>query len=186
MKKIEFGFNGDDKLNATWSEIEFYNGEYLCTVSCNGENFLVTRIVDSNKGLNGQIDVREVIQDYYIDGSYLTYANKEKTILCRKMEEYLNKEKIRVELKENNVLEKLREAGFPAYTSHLPKIESDTEEFAEIVTSIRPEIFKKLKDSKKTGFGISMYYMAEEIKKLREEIETLKAENNEIRAGKYR
>ncbi len=90
MKKIDFGFNDDDRLNAQWSGIEFYNGEYLDVVACENMSFLITRIIDSYRGLNGNIDVREIAQDYYADGSYETYANREKNDTCKKIEEFLN------------------------------------------------------------------------------------------------
>ena len=178
MKKIEFGYNTDKRLNATWSEIEPYNGEYLDKINCENMDFLITRVVDSYHGLNGSIDVREVIQDYYADGSYVTYANKEKNGLCQKLEEFLNQGKIKEKLKNERALEVLRDAEFPAYTSRLLNIEPKTEEFAEVVTSIKPEMFKKLKDSKK-NFGMSMFNMHEEIQRLYKEIEKLKLHSDE-------
>lgn len=185
MKKIEFGYNTDNKLNATFSEIEFYNGEYLDTINCNEMDFLVTRIVDSYHGLDGDIDVREVAQDYYADGSYVTYANKEKNDLCKKLEEFLNKDKIKDKLKEERALDVLRDAGFSAYTSYLLKIESKTEEYHEIVTSIKPEVFKKLKDSKKKSMSMSTFYMGEEIQRLYKEIERLKSNSDEIKSERH-
>ena len=70
MKKIEFGFNDDKRLNGSWSGIEFYNGEYLDVIGYEEMDLLVTKIVDSLHGLNGKIDVREIAQDYYSDGSF--------------------------------------------------------------------------------------------------------------------
>jgi len=75
MKKIDFGFNDDRRLNSSFSRISPYNGEYLDLVGCNDYDFLITRIVDWQRGLNGNIDVREVAQDFYKDGSYVNYAN---------------------------------------------------------------------------------------------------------------
>ena len=178
MKKLEFGYNTDDRLNATWSEIEAYNGEYLDTVNFQDRDFLVTRIVDSLKGLNGAIDVREVAQDYYSDGSYLTYANKEKDSVCNRLELFLNNPKIREQLKDKRVLEILRDNNFPAYSSRLLQIESKSEEIPEVVTSVRPEMFKKLKDSKRMTLGMSIYNMTEEIQRLNAQIEILQAKSN--------
>ncbi len=178
MKKIEFGYNTDKNLNATWLEPEPYNGEYLDTINYKDRDFLVTRIVDSLKGLDGAIDVREVAQDYYSDGSYMTYANQEKDSVCNKLELFLNNPKIREKLKDKRVLDILRNADFPTYSSKLLQIEAKSEEFPEIVTSIKPEIFKKLKDSKKNNMGWSMYHMIEEIQRLYKEIEEIKANSN--------
>ena len=183
MKKIEFGFNNDDELNATWAEIEPYNGEYLDTIRCNDMDFLVTRIVDSRDGLDGGIDVREVAQDYYSDGSYLTYSNNQKSDLCKKIENFLNNKKVREKIKNERVLTLLRAANFPVFSSRLLKIESNSEEFAEVITGIKPELFKRLKDSKRLGFGMSTFRMAEELKRLYKKVEELE---NEKKAGKQR
>ena len=176
MKKIEFGYNDDDVLNATWSRVERYNGEYLDTVRCNDMDFLITRIVDSFDGIDGKIEVREVAQDYYADGSYLTYANSEKNDLTKKLENFLNNKKVREKLSTQRPLTVLRATNFPVFSSRLPKIEGDSSEFAEVITIIKPEIFKKLKDSKRSGIGISMFNMTEKIKELYAKIEELEKE----------
>jgi len=176
MKVLEFGFNDDENLNATWGGIEFYSGEYLDLVNCNNMNFLITRVIESNNGLDGMIDVREVSQDYYNDGSYQTYANRSKEGLCKKLEEYLNKEKIKEKLEKDRPLEILKDAGFPAFTSHLPKVYSDDEKYAEIVTFVRPDVFKKLVDSKKSSLSIFQLY--EENRRLLDEIEELKGKSS--------
>ena len=186
MKKIEFGYNTDSKLNASFSEIEFYNGEYLDTINCENMDFLITRVVDSYQGLDGSIDVREVAQDYYSDGSYLTYANKEKNELCKKLEKYLNNDKVKEKLKTARALNVLRDANFPVYSSHLSRIEAVSEMFPEIVTSIKPDIFKRLKDSKRKNLGMSVFYMTEEIQRLYNEIEKLKTESKEMESKKLR
>lgn len=176
MKKIEFGFNNDDNLNATWSNIEQYNGEYLDTIRCNDMDFLVTRIVDSREGLDGGIDVREVAQDYYSDGTYITYSNNKKSDLCKKLENFLNNKKVRDKLASDRALTLLRAADFPVFTSRLLKIEGNSEEFAEVITGIKPEVFKKLKDSKRAGMGMSMFRMTEELRRLYKRVEELEEE----------
>ena len=177
MKKLEFGSNEDERLNATWGEIEPYNGEYLDVVNCGEMDFLITKVVDSYKGLDGYIDVREVSQDFYKDGSYQTYANKFKNNLCKRLENYLNAEKVKPLLDKESPLEVLRDAGFPAYTSRLRQIYSNSDEYPEVVTSVRPDVFQKLADSKKVGVGMSMYHMHEEIERLQKEIDELKKGN---------
>ena len=175
MKKIDFGFNEDDVLNGQWAGIEPYNGEYLDMIGYENTDLLITKVVDSYKGLNGTIDVREIAQDYYADGSYITYANKEKNATCKKIEELLNSNKVQ------NMLAKgeapymiLRDAGLPIRMSHLNDVQSKSDTVPAVVTSIKPEIFKQLKDSKKYSFGMSMYNQIQEIKRLREEIAELK------------
>ena len=180
MKKIEFGFNKDDKLNAQWSGIEFYNGEYLDKISYEGMDFLITRIVDSIRGLNGNIDVREIAQDYYSDGGYVTYANLKKNAFCQKLEEYLNRIKVKEKIAEGKLpIDILRSDGFPVHMSYLQDVFSKSETVSSLVTSIKPEVFNNLKESKRYCVGKSMYDMTQEIMKLRMEIDELKNNNRE-------
>lgn len=176
MKKIDFGYNEDRTLNATFSAIEPYNGEYIDTISYEDMDFLVTKIIESYKGLDGGIDVREVTQDYFADGSYVTYANKEKSQVCKKLETLLNSNSIKEKLiNGESAFKVLRNEGFPVSVSTLQDITLDSEFVPGIVTSIKPDVFKKLKDSKRTS--MSMFNMSEEIKRLYQEIEKLKQEN---------
>ena len=167
MKKIEFGFNDDKRLNSSWSGIEFYNGDYLDVVGYDDTDLLVTRIVDSTQGLNGKIDVREIAQDYYNDGSYVTYANKEKSEVCIKLETLLNREKIQNEIASGKrIYTILRDEGLPVRVSTLPDVVSKYENASDIVTSIMPDKFNDLKESKRNNLGKSMYDLAKEIERL--------------------
>ena len=189
MKKIDFGVNNDRKLNASFSEISPYNGEYMDLVSCNGFDFLITRIIDSYKGLNGSIDVREVAQDYYPDGSYVNYANQEKNTLCQKFEQLLNTQRVRDKLTNGeNPLRILKEAGFPVGRSSLRPIEPVSETFSSIVTSVKDDKFQSLKESKQYRFGggKSMYDMSQELLRLRAEIERLKSGEHTDDNHRYR
>lgn len=185
MKKIDFGINEDKKLNASFSAISPYNGEYIAVVGCNDFDFLITRIIDSYKGLNGNIDVREVAQDYYKDGGSVTYANMEKSTLCQKIEQLLNSSRVKQEINEGkSPITILRDAGFPVYKSQLRDIEPKSELLSSVVTSVKPDKFKSLKDSKKYGRGQSMYDMSQEILRLQAEIERLKNNNQELSGGR--
>lgn len=179
MKKIDFGINEDRRLNSSFSGISPYNGEYLDLIACNGFDFLVTRIVDSYRGLNGNIDVREVSQDYYSDGSYVNYANMEKNTLCQRFEQLLNAPRIKQELNDGKTpLKILKEAGFPVCVSSLSPIAPKSEKYSSIVTSVKKDKFQSLKDSKKYNNGRSMYDMVQEIQRLQEEIERLREMDN--------
>ena len=184
MKKIEFGFNDDNRLNAQWSGIEFYNGEYLDVVAYEGFDFLVTRIVDSQHGLNGNIDVREIAQDYYADGSYVTYANMEKNDMCKRLERLLNSPKLKEKLANNQrAFSILRDEGISLHISNLNAVQSKFETVSYVVTSVKPEIFRSLKDSKRNG-GRSMYDQTLEIARLRAEIEKMKSEGFKRNGGR--
>ena len=179
MKKIDFGFNNDRRLNSSFSGIEPYNGEYLDVTCCEDTNLLITRIVDSQQGLDGNIDVREVIQDYYSDGSYVTYANMEKNVICLKIQQLLNTERLKKRInKGESAREILLDEGLPAYASFL-NVEPKNSVVPGAVTSIKPEMFKQLKDSKKYYRGKSMYDLTVELKKLHAEINNLSKEQNQ-------
>ena len=168
MKKIEFGFNDDDHLNGQWSGIEFYNGEYLDMFSYEGMDFLVTRIVDSMRGLNGNIDVREIAQDYYSDGSYITYANKKKNTACQKFEELLNRIKIKEKISNGKTpTSLLKDEGLAVHGSNLLDVTSKSDTVSAVLTSVRPDVFNALIESKKYCRGKSMYDMVMELQKMR-------------------
>ena len=150
-------------------------------------DFLITRIVDSYRGLNGAIDVREIAQDYYSDGSYVTYANMDKNALCQRLSEYLNNERVRAKIEEGMTpLELLRNEGFSIYASQLNDVTSKSDIVSSVVTSVKPEVFKRLKDSKRYGMGMSMYDQIQEIMHLREVLNRLKMENRELAGKKNR
>lgn len=179
MKKIEFGFNDDDRLNGLWSGIEFYNGEYLDMFNYEGMDFLVTEVVDSTRGLNGNIDVREIAQDYYADGSYITYANKVKNTTCKKFEELLNSRKMKERINDGkSPMRLLGDEGLIVYRSHLLDVAPKSENISTVLTSVRPDVFAKLKESKKYSRGRSMYDMVMELQKLRKQLQELKDNNS--------
>lgn len=177
MKKIEFGFNDDDRLNGQWSGIEFYNGEFLDLLNYEGMDFLITKIVDSPRGLNGNIDVREIAQDYYADGSYITYGNKMKNTACQRLEELLNKGKIKQRVLSGiSPVMVLNSEGLPVRTSYLLDVTSKLDNTSAVLTSVKREVFDKLKASKKYFRGKSMYDMAIERQQMLLELENLRKE----------
>ena len=171
MKKIEFGFNDDNRLNGQWGSIEFYNGEYLDVFSYDQMDFLVTRIVDSAKGLDGSIDVREIAQDYYSDGSYITYGNKLKNASCLKFQELLNQRKMIEAINEGkSIINLLRDTGISVHMSYLHDVTSKSETVPAVLTSVKPEVFGRLKASKRECHGRSMYDLTNEIRRLQAEL----------------
>ena len=180
MKKMKFGRNDDARLNSSWSGIERYNGEYLGMFACDDADLLVTRIVDSYNGqLDGNIDVREIAQDYYADGSFALYSNRGKSEVVKKIEDLLNTETMKQRLAEGKspyIL--LGNEGLRVHYSHLHSVEPISDGVSTDVTSITPEKFKELKDSKRYAGGRSMYYLIQEVAKLRQELASLKGEDN--------
>lgn len=177
MKKINFGFNNDARLNGSFEGIEPYNGEFIDMIQCNDSNLLITRIVDSFNGLNGNIDVREVIQDMYAGGGYTSYSNQAKSSLCLKLEELLNMESFKGKLANGeSVIALLNSAGFKTTKSRCFPVTNEFEDISGILTSIKPELFEELKQSRRTN-QLSMFAMYKEIQRLHAELE--KAKNTE-------
>ena len=168
--KIDFGFNNDARLNAQWSSVEQVDCEYVGAVNCNGYDLLLAIVDENQEKPEGRIAVKEVVQDYYPDGSFITYGNLEKNRVCRKAEELFNTEAIRKKLADGvSPVSILREAGMPVRTSKLHF--EDKPGFAEIVTSVRPELFNGLKESQKDHR--SMYARELEIRRLEEMVREL-------------
>ncbi len=163
MKKIDFGINEDARLNSSFSGVSPYNGEYLGVINYKSINLLITRIVDSQKGLNGNIDVREIAQDYYCDGSSVTYSNMDKNSVCTELERLLNTERVKKMLSEKgNVLMVLQDLGLPVRPSVLHSIEPKYEDVGTPVTGISGEKFQDLKDTMGM-MRASMYNICKEL-----------------------
>ncbi len=181
MKKIEFGFNDDNHLGGPSTRPDYYNGEFLGLFNYDKGDYLVTRIVDSMDGKDGNIDVREITQDYYADGSYITYGNKLKTTTCQKFEELFNMRKIKEALTAGkSPLAILAEEGQPVRVSYLHDVTSAHETLPAQLTSYKPEVFGRLKASKKEFSGMSMYDLASEVRKLRSELASQEAKMSDV------
>ena len=164
--RIDYGFNNRGRPNSKLPDISFYSGEYMAVVNCNDFDLLITEEVDLDGHGNGRIDVREVVQDYYTDGSYVTYANMEINRVCKKVEELLNMPEIKTRIaKGEDLIAILKEAGMPIRVSKVHFINEKSKTETENVTSISRETFNSLKSINKSEKH-SMSEMALEIKKL--------------------
>lgn len=95
MKKkiIYYGYNKKDYLESGIEGITPYRGEYIDIITINKRNYLFTKgISDVKKDI---IDVREVIQNVYLDGSYEMFANAYRSPECVAIEKYFNKNDIK-------------------------------------------------------------------------------------------
>ena len=87
-KIIYFGCNRKDYLDSGYDQLAPYEGEYIDVIEINGRNYLFTKGVSKVK--NGIIDVREIIQDVNVDGSYVVYANASRSQECQDLEKIFN------------------------------------------------------------------------------------------------
>lgn len=170
MIKVTFGYNNDMNLNGSFEGIEKYNGKYITVINYQGIDMLITEVIDSYIGNNGDIDVREIAQNFYADGSYVNYSNQAKSEICKKLEDYLNSKKIKEEIKQGEpIIEILKKEGLVISDSRPHSIINENKIIPNCVVSIRPELFEELKTVVKNG-GKSIFSMYKEIEMLREEI----------------
>lgn len=167
MNKIDFGYNNGNRLMNNFEGIEMYNGEYVDLIELEGRDYLVTSIVDSLKGLDGQIDVREVLQDYYGDGGYDSYANQNKNDVCLRIQKMLNEPDLR-EKTQNGIspLSIFQDMNIQARKSKLRPIHNINSDYPGVLVSIKNDLFL---DAKKTigSANHSIYYMKKEIEESR-------------------
>ena len=167
MRKIRFGYNNDKSLNDTFKGLERYNGDYIDVINYNGMDMLVTKIVDSHNNIDGNIDVREIAQNFYADGRYETYCSHNKPVICRKIEGFLNlpqnKQKLSIGISVSDIL---KSANVITTKSKIYPVYSENEESFGKVVSIRPELFEELKQYI-TKNNMSAFKMSKEIERLR-------------------
>ncbi|MBR2840797.1 MAG: hypothetical protein IKF01_02890 [Bacilli bacterium] len=173
MKRVKFGINDDANLSAGFSRIDMTNvlGEYLDSISLGNENYLVTRVLQSeNEKYNGKIDVREIAQDVCTDGTTINYSSKEKSEMCLKMEQLFNspeaKEQLRIGEPVSGVLKQSNVSYMPANIIDIFSKKHFEAQTAN-VTSVDPEIFEQLKQMTKTR--ISSFKMYSQIVKFQKE-----------------
>ena len=117
------------------------------------------------------------------------YNFRRKNAICKRLEDLLNSNKIREQLAEDSEPHRtpyviLRNEGLPVYISNLNAVTSKSDIVSYIVTSIKPEMFQKLKESKRYNH-MSMYDLTQENARLRAEIEKIKGNNREMSGGRH-
>jgi hypothetical protein len=185
MRVVEIGHNRESKLSNKWdkdeySRIDAYTVDFLDLVACKIQedeyNYLITLLKPANNP-DGVVDVRQVEEDYYLNGYHVMYANKKRNELCKKIEEFLNTDKVKTRLKEERVLDILKGNGFDVKKSRLPlnyPLVDDENFYSEPVTEIEETVFEDLFNSKRYKYGVSTYSMTKEIEGLKQELDSLK------------
>lgn len=67
-------------------------------IEIEGKDYLVTLVNDQLNTSETNVDVREVLQDWYCNGNYITYANAAKSGKCEEIEAIFNRSKIKEKL----------------------------------------------------------------------------------------
>lgn len=173
MGKIDFGYNNYQELYGGFEGIELYNGDFIDMISIDNRDYLITKIVESVQGLNGKIDVREVFQDFYADGSYVSYANQKKSVVCESLENLLNQPMVKDKIKnEKSVYNVLRDMNLSVSRSKLKSIDYPGTYLSGNLVSIKPDLFEKVRSSIKDCSN-SIYGLQQQIIKLEQQIELM-------------
>lgn len=71
---------------------------YMDIVELEGRDYLITLVTDPSSAQEGQIDVREVLHDWYANGTCVAYGNVDKSGKCEEFEALFNRSKIKEKL----------------------------------------------------------------------------------------
>ncbi len=93
MKQIFFGYNKKDYLDSGIEKKTDYIGGYIDIIEIDNRKYLFTKGISKIK--KDKIDVREIIQDVYPDGSFVVYANAVRSDICQNLEQIFNEDKIK-------------------------------------------------------------------------------------------
>lgn len=143
MKKIiHFGYNKKDYLDSGIDGIFPYQGEYLDIVSFNDKNYLITKGV--SKFRKGIIYVLEIMEDIYLDGSFVVYVNSYKSKECMTLDYYFNRNEVKNNLLKGAIpLDLLLELGLKFKRPNIIPI-SDNKFVMAII--IRKSVFESTRD----------------------------------------
>lgn len=75
---------------------------YIDIIELEGRDYLITQVTDPASVQEGQIDVREVLHDWYANGTCVTYGNVDKSGKCEEFEALFNRSKIKDKLINKN------------------------------------------------------------------------------------
>ena len=107
MTKIKFGYNNFDVLTPLCEGSHIIPGDFLDYIAVSDRNYMISELQDEEK----RIDVREVVQDLYANGSIKVYANNYKTSDTSRLEEILNSRYVKKDLAPFGVASVLRDNG---------------------------------------------------------------------------
>ena len=116
MIKVKFGFNTLDTLSPLMMGAELGTGTFVDYVSISDRNYLVTELDDEEEKT---INVREVLQDFYGNGTIKTYSNNYKNCDATRLEAILNSHSMKKEIVEFGLARVLRDNGLDVQDSTL-------------------------------------------------------------------
>ena len=133
MIQVKFGFNTLDTLAPLMMGAELGTGIFVDYISVNDRNYLVTENQDEDK----EINVREVLQDFYGNGTTKVYSNNYKNCDASRLETILNSNSMRKEVVQFGLARVLRDNGLDVQDSNL---EFPTDNFS--VVGVDSDVFE--------------------------------------------
>ncbi len=147
MKKIEFGYSNDQVPHGSWEGIGIRegvfitDGEYLGSFECDTNHYIVSNVEIPKVG--NRLIVRQALCDLYADGSVQLYLNQDENHISRDIEEYINRNGVKENIKSVEDVIKLSNGLHPSYKSFM-LLETDN---TIIATSILPDVFNEKNDA---------------------------------------
>ncbi len=147
MKKIEFGFANDQVPKGSWEGIGIReglmitDGDYLGSIEYEGNHYIVCNVEVPDIG--NRLIVRQALCDLYADGSNQLYLNQDETYISRDIENYINRNGIRENIKTIEDVIKLGN-GIHGSNKAFKLMEMDSK---IIATSILPEVFNEMNEA---------------------------------------
>lgn len=142
MKIIYFGYNLKNNLDSGIDGLYKYQGKYLDIVNINNKNYLITQGVSEYK--KDVIFALEIIQDVYLDGSFITYGNGYKSKDCMALEYYFNSDDVKRKIEQGaSPLSQLLELGLKFKRPNI--IPLNDNKFVMVVI-IKNNIFENVRD----------------------------------------
>lgn len=142
MKIIYFGYNKKDYLDSCIDGVFPYQGEYLDIVSFKDKSYLITQGV--SKFRKGIIYALEIMEDVYLDGSFVVYVNSYKSKECMALDYFFNCDEVKNKLLKGAIpLDLLKELGLSFTRPNIIPINDDKFVMAII---IKKTIFENTRD----------------------------------------
>lgn len=151
-KKIEFGFANEMNPSGSWEgigikqDLMLTDAEYYGSIQYGDESLIIAKVLEDKYGrypeLVNKFIVREALVDLYKDGSGVLFLNQERTLICKKLEELLNRKQIIEKITDINSIKNICSAGGTNRAFDMIAMDDTI-----VATSIKPLVFKDKKDT---------------------------------------
>lgn len=124
MKIIYFGYSKKDYLDSGIDGVYPYEGEYLDVISLKNKTYLITKGISNFK--KDIINIFEIFEDVYLDGSFVVYVNSYKSKECMALDYFFNSSEVKNKLLKGAIpLDLLKELGLSFTRPNIIPINDD-------------------------------------------------------------